>query len=146
MYRIYDLKEECWLDDDNVIATQDDDVIFLKKCMFNKYKIHYGYEMHRYVIHHGTKFFDKNDREIYEGDIVELKFNNSDKTFSGIVCYGAPYFAGYIISNPNDGKYLKITDKICGNLSVIGNVFDDKNKVTEISGMNGEENEEEIKD
>lgn len=102
--------------------------------------------MNRYVIHSGIKFFDKNDREIYEGDIVELKFDNSDKTFSGIVCYGAPYFAGYIISNPNDGKYLKITDKICGNLSVIGNVFDDKNKVTEISGMNGEGNEEEIKD
>lgn len=146
MYRIYDLKEERWLYDDNVNATQDDDIIFLKKSLFNRYKIHYGYKMNRYVIHSGIKFFDKNDREIFEGDIVELKFDNSDKTFSGIVCYGAPYFAGYIINNPNDGKYLKITDKICENLSVIGNVFDDKNKVTEISGMNGEENEEEIKD
>ncbi|WP_367368253.1 YopX family protein [Schleiferilactobacillus harbinensis] len=68
-----------------------------------------------------TGLHDKNGREIYEGDIVDIGLENQDgKLVLAPVIYGE-YIAGYVLDNGGNGIWQRLTE----DCEVIGNVFED---------------------
>lgn len=68
-----------------------------------------------------TNLKDKNGREIYEGDIVDIGLENQDgKLVLAPVIYGE-YIAGYVLDNGGNGIWQRLTE----DCKVIGNIFED---------------------
>ncbi|MEN2351987.1 YopX family protein [Lacticaseibacillus paracasei] len=69
-----------------------------------------------------TGLKDKNGREIYEGDILDIGLRNQDgKPVIAPVSYET-YAAGYVLDNGGNGIWQRLTE----DCEVIGNIFEDK--------------------
>jgi hypothetical protein len=67
-----------------------------------------------------TGLFDKNGREIYEGDILDIGLRDQDgKPVVAPVSYEA-YLAGYVLDNRGYG----IWQRLGGDCEVVGNIFE----------------------
>jgi uncharacterized phage protein (TIGR01671 family) len=67
-----------------------------------------------------TNLKDKNGREIYEGDIVDIGLKNQDgKLVLAPVIYGE-YIAGYVLDNGGNGIWQRLTE----DCKVIGNIYE----------------------
>ena len=69
-----------------------------------------------------TGLQDKNGREIYEGDVLDIGLRNQDgKPVIAPVSYET-YAAGYVLDNGGNGIWQRLTE----DCEVIGNIFEDK--------------------
>lgn len=74
----------------------------------------------RYVVEQFTGLHDKNGREIYEGDILDIGLRDQDgKPVVAPVSYEA-YLAGYVLDNRGYG----IWQRLGGDCEVVGNIFE----------------------
>ena len=74
-----------------------------------------NYELMQYT---GLK--DKNGREIYEGDVLDIGLRNQDgKPVIAPVSYET-YAAGYVLDNGGNGIWQRLTE----DCEVIGNIFE----------------------
>lgn len=65
---------------------------------------------------------DKNGREIYEGDVLDIGIRNQDgKPVIAPVSYET-YAAGYVLDNGGNGIWQRLTE----DCEIIGNIFEDK--------------------
>lgn len=76
----------------------------------------------QYVVEQYTGLTDKNGREIYEGDVLDIGLRNQDgKPVIAPVSYET-YAAGYVLDNGGNGIWQRLTE----DCEVIGNIFENK--------------------
>lgn len=122
-YRVYDKKRKKFASD-NVYLTPDGELVESKKSVFgNKMTF---VDQDRYIFQQSIELFDRNNTEIYIGDVLEAEVAD-DRTVRGIVVY-ASELASYVILCFDSDEYFVLGESVCGLIEVIGNVFDDSQK------------------
>lgn len=129
-FRVYDTKEHTWLKD-NIYMSTDGKLYKIKQSLFGMVKIPMKMTDDRYVYHDNINIFDKNNKEIFEGDYVracvgkvdEEDENSEDKIEIGLVTY-AHELAMYVMLCVNSDVWYSLGSEYSDKLEVIGNVFD----------------------
>lgn len=132
-------KDGIWYDGYYIKMNNDSHYIFSE---YNDNKLQ---EVDKNTITEYTNLYDKNDVEICEGDIVQLKYRKNESASEvGVIKFGEykfnrydefPRYLGYYISVkklvdvvevPLDGKFsISLIDVIYnGDVEIIGNIFD----------------------
>jgi uncharacterized phage protein (TIGR01671 family) len=124
-FRAWDKVHECYLYDvqgaydmlSGCVKYEDgEDAVYDEECFA-------GFlDNEQYIVEQYTGLHDKNGREIYEGDVLDIGLRNQDgKPVIAPVSYET-YAAGYVLDNGGNGIWQRLT-KDC---EVIGNIFEDK--------------------
>ena len=116
MYRVYDKQNKRWITENIYLSTYED-LYISKKTLFGE-KLELA-SKDRYVKHRSIGLTDKNNVDIYEGDICSLEPYDT----SGIVSYHEVH-SSYYLFDMKHNKYHRLTESFCSQISVIGNVFD----------------------
>lgn len=113
MYRVYNRTKKRWITD--VLIHQNGDLVQINKSKFGKEKIKLISD--DCVVHNDIGLCDKNNRLIFEGDIV------SHYNVTGIVTYVKEQ-ASYVLVDCINKKYYPIYEQVANQCTIIGNVFD----------------------
>jgi uncharacterized phage protein (TIGR01671 family) len=76
----------------------------------------------QFVVQQFTGEYDKNKKEIYEGDVINFDYLDGEKTATGVVQYNNSYCA-YVIDS--DIGTIAIMNISLDSLEVIGNMVED---------------------
>ena len=124
MYRIYNIEQKKWVED-NIFIAPNDDLYTLKKSLFNRKRL-IPISDEDYVIHKDIELYDKNENLVFEGDYLKAKVAE-DRTVIGLVVY-ANELSSYIILCMGSGEFFTLGQEICEFIEIIGNVFDGYNE------------------
>lgn len=121
MFRVYDKKRKIFITEDVLMNKNGDLYMVGKKLFRNKFTF---LHQDRYIFQQTTGLFDRNNIEIYIGDVLEAEVAD-DRTVRGIVVY-ASELASYVILCFDSDEYFVLGESVCGFIEVIGNVFDNE--------------------
>lgn len=125
MYRVYDKNKKQWINDD-VFLAPNDDLYINKKTIFGNDKL-FLLPKHRFVYQKNILVRDRNNKYIYEGDIVETP---SGKI--GLIAY-SDYTCSYVFLHCKESKYYLISLDSCKDFKIIGNLFDNSKLLPELA-------------
>lgn len=115
-FRAWDKENGCWVSIDSVALCDDGSIAYL----LSEEDDMPPYSEDEVEIMQFTGLKDKNGREIYEGDVLDIGLLNQDgNPVLAPVSYEA-YLAGYVLYNEGHG----IWQRIGGGCEVIGNIFE----------------------
>ena len=121
MYRVWDNKENGWVQDCIYLSPNDDlSIEQTRKSLFKKTKLTLVSEQ-RYIYQRDIGLLDKKGNLIFEGDICGSKSND----IMGVIAY-VPEHASYYLLDDRDMKYYPLGEGRCKQLEVIGNIFENK--------------------
>lgn len=118
MYRVYNVNQECWVNNE-VYLNQNDEIFTLNKSFFGFKKL---LKRDEYVYHKAIDLRDKDGKEIFEGDFLKAE-TSDDRIVYGLVVY-APELSSYIILCDENSEYFVLGSNVTDHVQIVGNVFD----------------------
>lgn len=88
------------------------------------HNLHNGSGGKEYVVQQYTGLNDKNNKEIYEGDI--LKYDIEDDLYRQGIVEFSNYFNGWVINSGHEVESLELPFLSFHTVEVVGNIFENK--------------------
>ena len=120
-YRVYDNEQKTWVKD-NIYLSPDDELFLIKRSVFGWTKLPLALSQDRYVYHKAIDLWDKNEKQVYEGDYIQAKVGE-DKSVVGLVVF-AQELSSYVILCVDSNEFFTLGSEVTDLIQVIGNVFD----------------------
>ena len=119
MYRVYNHEKKEWVRND-VYLSPNNDLYVAKKNLFGKEKLGLVSDK-KFTWHKDIGLTDMHDVVIFEGDICK----NEEKDIMGVVTY-IPSHASYYLLDDRTLKYYPLTEEVCNELEIVGNVIENQ--------------------
>lgn len=117
-FRVYDYFERQWLNEGIYLSPFD--IVTETKGLFGYVKLGLGLDS-RYIIHRNIEMVDKNERQIFEGDVCRV----DDGKFAGIVSY-IPSTCSFVLLDTINSRWYPL-GLYSDHIEVVGNVIDNPN-------------------
>ena len=121
MFRVFDNKERKWIKK-NVYLNPNGDLYLIKQSLFGMVKVPLALDVSRYIYHKAIDLWDKNQKQVYEGDYI-LAQVSEDKSVVGLVVF-ATELSSYVILCVDSDEFYTLGSETTEFIEVIGNVFD----------------------
>lgn len=121
MFRVFDTQEKKWMGKD-VYLSPEGKLFMIKQSVFGFVKIPLELSQDRYVYHDAINLFDKNEKQVFEGDYIKAQVD-SNKAVIGLVVF-ATELSSYIIICVDSDEFYTLGNEVCNLIEVVGNVFD----------------------
>lgn len=121
MFRVYDCDLKQWLKD-NVYLSPDGELFLIKFSALGWTKLSPELSQDRYVYHRAINLWDKNEKQVYEGDYIQAQVDEN-RSVVGLVVF-ATELSGYIILCVDSDEFFTLGSEVTEFIQVIGNVFD----------------------
>ncbi len=125
MFRVFDNKEHKWIKN-NVYLNTNGELFLIKQALFGMVKLPLALDANRYIYHRAIDLWDKNDKQVYEGDYILAKVSE-DKSVVGLVAF-AVELSSYVILCVDSDEFYTLGSETTDFIEVIGNVFDGYSK------------------
>lgn len=122
-YRVFDTKNKIQITS-TVVTDGRGDIFVCKQGWFKRYSLKLLPD-HRYVVHRCVEIKDKNDKDIFEGDICVAK----DGVFTGVVTY-VPEHASFYLLCDAESTFYPLGFEYQELLEVIGNVIENPEMIS----------------
>lgn len=118
MYRVWNKEEACWIKE-NIVILPNGDISTIEpyKNKLNIFQTDLKSE-NKYIVHFSININDKNNINIYEGDIIKTDFD-----VIGAICY-IPERLGFFLIDFKNYKYYILDAERCKQCEIIGNVME----------------------
>lgn len=118
MFKVFDKKEKCWIEED-IYLSPNNDLFISAKTLFGTEKLHLVSDK-RYICQQDVGLSDVYDCLIYEGDICKIEHLD----VVGVVAYASEHASYYLFDDKNL-KYYPLNEEYCKQMEIIGNVLED---------------------
>ena len=120
-YRVYDNEQKTWVKD-NIYLSPDDELFLIKRSAFGWTKLPLALSQDRYVYHKAIDLWDKNEKQLYEGDYIQAQVDEN-RSVVGLVVF-AHELSSYVILCVDSDEFYTLGSEVTEFIQVIGNVFD----------------------
>lgn len=120
-YRVYDNKEKKWIKD-RVYLSPDGELYKIKQGVLGLTKVPLALDSERYIYHRAIDLYDKNQKQVCEGDYIQAKVSE-DKYVVGLVVF-AHELSSYVILCVDSDEFYTLGSSVSEEIQIIGNVFD----------------------
>lgn len=120
-YRVYDTEEKRWIDN-RTYLTPDGKLYIMNQSVLGWTKLSSELSHDRYVYHRAINLWDKNEKQVYEGDYIQAQVDEN-RSVVGLVAF-AIELSSYIILCVDSDEFYTLGSDVTELIQVIGNVFD----------------------
>lgn len=120
-YRVYDTEEKRWIDN-KIYLTPDGELYIINRSVLGWTKLSPELSQDRYVYHRAINLWDKNEKQVYEGDYIQAQVDEN-RSVVGLVAF-ATELSSYIILCVDSDEFYTLGSEVIDLIQVIGNVFD----------------------
>lgn len=119
-YRVYDTVEKKWVDNKTYL-TPDGELYVMNQSVLGWTKLS-ELSQERYVYHRAIDLWDKNEKQIHEGDYIQAQVDK-DRSVVGLVAF-AVELSAYVILCVDSDEFFTLGSEVTEFIQVVGNVFD----------------------
>ena len=127
-YRVYDTQEKKWIWN-KVYLTPTGELYIINQSVLGWTKLPLALSQERYVYHKSIDLWDKNKKQIFEGDYIQAQIDK-DKSVIGVVAF-AKELSAYVILCVDSDEFYTLGSDVMDLIQVIGNVFDGYKEVVQ---------------